>query len=225
MTGAVMPAGLDTVVPQEFVRVEAGRVTVPAGVVRTGDNRRCAGEDLAIGDAALRAGRAAAPGRHRPAGLARPCRGAGAAPPARRVLLDRRRAALARRAARPRLRLRQQPLHAVGDAAAPRRRPARPRRRARRPGRARGGVPARRRQRRRGHHLGRRQRRRGRPHQAGDGATRRRAVLAHRDAARAGRWRSAASRGRRDRRLPTAAGSPTPRTARSCSACPAIRSR
>jgi len=57
MTGAVMPAGLDTVVPQEFVRVEDGRVTVPAGVVRAGDNRRCAGEDLAIGDVALRAGR------------------------------------------------------------------------------------------------------------------------------------------------------------------------
>ena len=57
MTGAVMPDGLDTVVPQEFVRVEAGGVVVPAGVVRAGDNRRCAGEDLAIGDVALRAGR------------------------------------------------------------------------------------------------------------------------------------------------------------------------
>ncbi len=57
MTGAVMPAGLDTVVPQEFVRVDGDRVTVPAGIVRTGDNRRCAGEDLAIGDVALHAGR------------------------------------------------------------------------------------------------------------------------------------------------------------------------
>ncbi len=57
MTGAVMPVGLDTVVPQEFVRVERENVTVPAGVVRTGDNRRCAGEDLAIGAVALRAGR------------------------------------------------------------------------------------------------------------------------------------------------------------------------
>ena len=57
MTGAVMPAGLDTVVPQEFARVDGDRVTVPAGIVRTGDNRRCAGEDLAIGDVALRAGR------------------------------------------------------------------------------------------------------------------------------------------------------------------------
>ncbi len=61
MTGAVMPAGLDTVVPQEFVKVlsedESGRIRVPAGMVRTGDNRRLAGEDLAQGEAALSAGR------------------------------------------------------------------------------------------------------------------------------------------------------------------------
>jgi molybdopterin molybdotransferase len=57
MTGAVMPPGLDTVVPQEFVKVDGERVHVPAGVVRSGDNRRLAGEDLARGDAALRAGR------------------------------------------------------------------------------------------------------------------------------------------------------------------------
>ena len=58
MTGAVMPAGLDTVVPQEFTRLDdAGQVLVPAGVVRAGDNRRLRGEDLAQGDAALHAGR------------------------------------------------------------------------------------------------------------------------------------------------------------------------
>lgn len=57
MTGAVMPAGLDTVVPQEFCRLESDRVIVPAGVVRTGDNRRLAGEDLARGEPALKAGR------------------------------------------------------------------------------------------------------------------------------------------------------------------------
>ena len=58
MTGAVMPAGLDTVVPQELVSVDAdGQVRVPAGVVRTGDNRRMRGEDLAKGEPALRAGR------------------------------------------------------------------------------------------------------------------------------------------------------------------------
>ena len=61
MTGAVMPAGLDTVVPQEFTRTEGERVTVPAGVVRTGDNRRLAGEDLAQGEAALKAGRILSP--------------------------------------------------------------------------------------------------------------------------------------------------------------------
>jgi len=62
MTGAVMPAGLDTVVPQEFTRAEAdGRVRIPAGTVRTGDNRRLAGEDLALGAAALQAGRILTP--------------------------------------------------------------------------------------------------------------------------------------------------------------------
>ena len=61
MTGAVMPAGLDTVVPQEFTTVEGERVTVPAGIVRSGDNRRLAGEDLAKGEAALTAGRVLRP--------------------------------------------------------------------------------------------------------------------------------------------------------------------
>jgi molybdopterin molybdotransferase len=61
MTGAVMPAGLDTVVPQEFVTVDAGRVTIPAGVVSLGDNRRLAGEDLAAGEVALAAGRVLRP--------------------------------------------------------------------------------------------------------------------------------------------------------------------
>ena len=61
MTGALMPAGLDTVVPQEFVKVDGDRIRVPAGVVRAGDNRRRAGEDLARGDAALTAGRVLRP--------------------------------------------------------------------------------------------------------------------------------------------------------------------
>jgi molybdopterin molybdotransferase len=57
MTGAVMPPGLDTVVPQEFVE-SAGpsRVIVPANAVRTGDNRRCKGEDVMQGEPALRRG-------------------------------------------------------------------------------------------------------------------------------------------------------------------------
>jgi molybdopterin molybdotransferase len=60
-TGAVMPAGLDTVVPQEFTRLEGDQVLVPAGLLRAGDNRRLAGEDLARGEAALAAGRVLRP--------------------------------------------------------------------------------------------------------------------------------------------------------------------
>ena len=56
MTGAVMPEGLDTVIPQEFTRTEGDRVIIPAGVVQAGDNRRLAGEDLALGEPALQAG-------------------------------------------------------------------------------------------------------------------------------------------------------------------------
>jgi molybdopterin molybdotransferase len=61
MTGAVMPAGLDTVVPQEFVKVEGEQIHIPAGAVRPGDNRRLAGEDLAVGEVALAAGRVLRP--------------------------------------------------------------------------------------------------------------------------------------------------------------------
>jgi molybdopterin molybdotransferase len=57
MTGAVMPEGLDTVVPQEFTKADDNAVRIPANVVRSGDNRRLKGEDLARGSSALRAGR------------------------------------------------------------------------------------------------------------------------------------------------------------------------
>ena len=67
MTGAVMPAGLDTVVPQEFVRLDkandAERITIPPGLLRTGDNRRLRGEDLAQGKAALQKGELLTPAR------------------------------------------------------------------------------------------------------------------------------------------------------------------
>lgn len=57
MTGAIMPAGLDTVVPQEFTKTGAdGRIEVPAGLLQPGDNRRFKGEDLMEGRPALRAG-------------------------------------------------------------------------------------------------------------------------------------------------------------------------
>ena len=61
MTGAVMPAGLDTVVPQEFVTLDGDTVQIPAGAVRAGDTRRFAGEDLGCGEIALTAGRVLRP--------------------------------------------------------------------------------------------------------------------------------------------------------------------
>jgi len=57
MTGAVMPAGCDTVAPQEFCRVEGETVVIPPGLVRPGDHRRLRGEDLARGKTALPAGK------------------------------------------------------------------------------------------------------------------------------------------------------------------------
>ncbi|MDO9459797.1 MAG: molybdopterin molybdotransferase MoeA, partial [Alphaproteobacteria bacterium] len=61
MTGAVMPLGLDTVVPQELCQAGAGRVRIEAGVISRGENRRRRGEDLAVGRAALRGGRVLRP--------------------------------------------------------------------------------------------------------------------------------------------------------------------
>jgi molybdopterin molybdotransferase len=73
MTGAVMPPGLNTVVPQEFVALAAAQdsdsmipapsqpvsdtsdpqkaqhITIPPGIVRLGDNHRRVGEDLMRG--------------------------------------------------------------------------------------------------------------------------------------------------------------------------------
>ena len=56
MTGAVMPAGLDTVVPQELTQSTGDTVHIAAHVLQRGDNRRFMGEDLKQGKAALRAG-------------------------------------------------------------------------------------------------------------------------------------------------------------------------
>lgn len=55
-TGAVMPPGLDTVVPQELCTVDRGEVRFATTLLRRGANRRRAGEDLAAGRAALREG-------------------------------------------------------------------------------------------------------------------------------------------------------------------------
>ncbi|NMM82467.1 molybdopterin molybdenumtransferase MoeA [Acidovorax sp. SRB_14] len=60
MTGAVMPAGLDTVVPQEFAQARADaageHIAIAADVLRAGDNRRFKGEDLMEGSVALSRG-------------------------------------------------------------------------------------------------------------------------------------------------------------------------
>ena len=56
MTGAVLPAGADTVVVQELARAAGNRVVVPAGQKR-GNNTRRAGEDLARGQVAVAAGK------------------------------------------------------------------------------------------------------------------------------------------------------------------------
>ena len=57
MTGAVMPAGLNTVVPLELTSTGAdGRIHIPADTLRPGANRRRAGEDLMQGSVALASG-------------------------------------------------------------------------------------------------------------------------------------------------------------------------
>lgn len=60
MTGAVLPAGADTVIVQEVTRAEEGAVFVPSGQ-RRGQNTRRAGEDLARGAVALPAGKRIGP--------------------------------------------------------------------------------------------------------------------------------------------------------------------
>ena len=55
-TGAVMPTGLNTVVPQELVTAHDTHITIPKNVLRMGDNRRARGEDLQRGKVALAAG-------------------------------------------------------------------------------------------------------------------------------------------------------------------------
>jgi molybdopterin molybdotransferase len=60
MTGAVLPAGADTVIVQEVTRLEDGMVVVPGGQ-KQGQNTRRAGEDLANGAVALAAGKRLGP--------------------------------------------------------------------------------------------------------------------------------------------------------------------
>ncbi|WP_342119148.1 molybdopterin molybdotransferase MoeA [Pseudoduganella sp. OTU4001] len=62
MTGGVMPEGCDTVLPQELAAdLSDVAVTIAPGTIRTGDNRRFKGEDLAAGCAALKRGKVMRP--------------------------------------------------------------------------------------------------------------------------------------------------------------------
>ena len=66
MTGAIMPAGFDTVVPQEMVSFADGNsdlIVITPGVLAAGDNRRLRGEDVALGHPALRRGQMITPAR------------------------------------------------------------------------------------------------------------------------------------------------------------------
>jgi molybdopterin molybdotransferase len=56
MTGAIMPTGLDTVVPQELAQVNGNQITLAPGLLQPGDNRRKLGEDLLAGHSALQKG-------------------------------------------------------------------------------------------------------------------------------------------------------------------------
>jgi len=60
MTGAVMPAGTDTVVIQEIVKKDGGRIVVPSGQKKA-QNVRYAGEDLKIGVPVLKPGKTLRP--------------------------------------------------------------------------------------------------------------------------------------------------------------------
>ncbi|MET3130509.1 molybdopterin molybdotransferase [Oxalobacteraceae bacterium GrIS 1.11] len=58
MTGAVMPAGCDSVLPQELLSAAGpDTITLAPGMIRAGDNRRLRGEDLMAGQPALKKGK------------------------------------------------------------------------------------------------------------------------------------------------------------------------
>jgi molybdopterin molybdotransferase len=66
MTGAIMPADFDTVVPQEMVSFADGNtehIVIAPDLLAAGDNRRLRGEDVALGHPALRRGQMITPAR------------------------------------------------------------------------------------------------------------------------------------------------------------------
>jgi molybdopterin molybdotransferase len=60
MTGAMIPAGTDTVIMQEHVERDGDKVTIPTGY-KAGQNKRCAGEDMHIGQTVLTKGKVIGP--------------------------------------------------------------------------------------------------------------------------------------------------------------------
>jgi len=66
MTGAIMPAGFDTVAPQEIVTPldgDSSFIAISPGMIKPGDNRRLRGEDLEQGRPALLKGQVVTPAR------------------------------------------------------------------------------------------------------------------------------------------------------------------
>ncbi|WP_137918006.1 gephyrin-like molybdotransferase Glp [Hydrogenophaga sp. 2FB] len=62
MTGAVLPTGLDTVAPLELVKADGEQhIVVPPNALNAGENRRLRGEDLQLGQPALRQGHTLGP--------------------------------------------------------------------------------------------------------------------------------------------------------------------
>jgi molybdopterin molybdotransferase len=57
MTGAVMPAACDTVIPQELTTSNTASISFQSDQLKSGENRRLKGEDLQKGKAAIAAGR------------------------------------------------------------------------------------------------------------------------------------------------------------------------
>lgn len=60
MTGAVIPKGTNTVIMQEHVEREGNKITIPSGY-KPGQNKRCAGEDMHIGQTILTKGKLIGP--------------------------------------------------------------------------------------------------------------------------------------------------------------------
>ena len=61
MTGAIMPSGCDTTIPQELVQADGEQISFSATTIQAGDNRRQKGEDLKKGQPAILAGKVIRP--------------------------------------------------------------------------------------------------------------------------------------------------------------------